>query len=407
MPHVPAILLAIGGVLLLSLVADAIGKRTPLPRVSLLLMFGIAVGPLCLNLLPPALVSSFDLVADMALLMVGFLLGQQFTRNTIVEHGREVLWISVAAVAITALIVLCALLALGVELPLALLLAGIAPATAPAATADVITEARAKGPFSSVILGIVALDDAWGLLLFSFCLAAATLLLGVGQGANVAASAGWEVGGALILGVTLGLPVAYLTGRIEPGEPTLAEALGVVFVCGGLALWLEVSFLLAAMALGAVVANLARHHTRPFNAIEHIEWPFMILFFVLAGASLEFAAWRSVAPVAVVYVVARVCGRLIGGYVGAVCGNSARTVRNWIGLALLPQAGVALGMALVASSRAPQFSETLLPAVIASTVIFELLGPVATRFALVRAGEFDSSSQTRDSRQRQQSHGRR
>jgi Kef-type K+ transport system membrane component KefB len=233
-------------------------------------------------------------------------------------------------------------------------------------------------------MAIVAIDDAWGLIVFSIAFALALILLG-GDGAGVVAHALWEVGGALLLGVMLGVPMAYLTGRIEPGEPSLYEALGLVFLCGGLALWLDVSFLLASMTLGATVANLAHHHTRPFRAIEGIEWPFVVLFFVLAGASLEVETLAAASGWLLAYVLLRVLGRVAGGFLGGSLPPAEAVVRRWMGLSLLPQAGIALGMALVASERLPEVGEAILPVVVASTVLFELLGPLATRFALERA----------------------
>jgi Kef-type K+ transport system membrane component KefB len=180
--------------------------------------------------------------------------------------------------------------------------------------------------------------------------------------------------------------MAYLTGRIRPGEPTTAEALGVVFLCTGIALWLGASFLLAAMVAGMVVANLARHHQRPFRAIKGIEWPFMILFFFLAGSALELTALASIGFVGGAYVLLRVLGRLVGSWVGGGIAAADRATRNWMGMALLPQAGVALGMALVASEHFPQYRDVILPVVIGSTVFFEFLGPVMTRVSLRHAG---------------------
>ena len=178
-----------------------------------------------------------------------------------------------------------------------------------------------------------------------------------GDGATGAVILGglWDLAGALILGIVLGVPMAYLSGRISTGEPLQAEALGMVFLCGGLALWLEVSFILAAMVMGAVVVNLARHHKRPFHAIEGIEWPFLVLFFVLAGASLEIdVLWAAGAGLAG-YVVLRVIGRLLGAWLGGMLCADNPAERWWMGLAMLPQAGVALGMALVAAQRTSNF----------------------------------------------------
>jgi len=291
-----------------------------------------------------------------------------------------VLRISIAVVLATSAAVLLGLLAVGAPWPLALLLAAIATATAPAATLEVVREARAHGSFSETLLGIVAMDDAWGLMVFAVAFATVTSLSGGDGGPAVLARAGWDVGGALLVGVALGVPMALLSGRIEPGEPTRIEAVGMVFLCGGIALWLNTSYLIAAMAMGAVVANFASHHTRPFHAIENIERPFLILFFVGSGATLEVGALPGVAALLGAYVVLRAVGRVVG----AALAGSDTAERRWMGLALMPQAGVALGMALVATQRFPDLADTLLPVVIGGTLVFEIAGPMCTRLALIR-----------------------
>jgi Kef-type K+ transport system membrane component KefB len=161
----------------------------------------------------------------------------------------------------------------------------------------------------------------------------------------------------------------------------------MVLLCGGLAMWLDVSFLLAAMVMGAVVANLARHHKRPFHAIENIEWPFMIVFFILAGASLRLGALSQIGIIGTAYVILRFAGRLAGAWAGGKISRADPLTTRWMGMALMPQAGVAMGMALVATQRFPEFSDIILPIVISSTVLFELIGPLMTRRALVRVGE--------------------
>ena len=193
-----------------------------------------------------------------------------------------------------------------------------------------------------------------------------------------------ELLGAVLLGVVIGLPAAYLTGRVKPGKPVLSEALGIVFLCGGLAMWLDVSYLVASIVMGAVIANLARHHDYPFHAIEGIESLFMVVFFVLAGASLEIDALAAVGVIGVVYILCRTLGKYLGAWIGGMLSRADSINRNWIGVALLPQAGVAIGMALVASNQFPEYRQVMLPVVIASTVIFEIVGPVFTRFAIRR-----------------------
>ena len=162
----------------------------------------------------------------------------------------------------------------------------------------------------------------------------------------------------------------------------LIEALGIVFLVGGLAIWLDVSFLIASMVMGMVIANIAQHHEYPFHAIEGIEWPFMVIFFVLAGASLEFHTLMSIGLIGLVYIVCRAAGKIIGVRIGSYFGQAGRNIRNWMGVALLPQAGVAMGMALVASNRFPEYRQLLLSIVISTTVFFELFGPIGTRLAL-------------------------
>ena len=197
----------------------------------------------------------------------------------------------------------------------------------------------------------------------------------------------WEIGGAVLVGVALGIPMALLSGRIKRGEPMLIEALGIVFLCGGIAQFLHVSFLLAAMVLGIVVVNLAQHHNRPFHAIEHIELPFMILFLVLAGASLTFESMSTVGSICVGYIIFRIIGRIVGGWIGGRACLAKRPLRNWMGLALLSQAGVALGMALAATHTFPELREVIIPVVVSSTVLFEIIGPILTRYSLVRVGD--------------------
>ena len=384
-------LITIGVLLLLGLLTDALGRRTKLPRVTLLLIFGFLIGPAGLDFLNPSDGKWFSFITDMALVMIGFLLGEKLTLSSLRQHGRFVLWLSVAEVVGTALVVFIGLLVIRVPLDVALLLAGIAPATDPAASTDVVHETRAHGVFTNTLLGIVAVDDAWGLMVFSLMLTAAQAVTGQGDILEPLLIGAWELGGALLLGICLGIPMAFITGRVRPGEPTLVEALGIVFLCGGIAIWLKVSFLLASMVLGCVVSNLARHHTRPFHAIERIDWPFMILFFVLAGASLDAKALYQVGIVGAAYVILRGIGRLVGAWAGAAVSHAGPLMGRWMGLALMPQAGVALGMALVAVHHRPDLNEVIMPVVIASTVLFEVVGPILTRSALVHVGEARST----------------
>jgi NhaP-type Na+/H+ or K+/H+ antiporter len=376
-----SMLLPLGGVLLASLALESIGRRTRLPRVTLLILFGIAVGPAGLQWLPEDFEQWYPLVTVMALGMIGFLLGGHLTRDRIRRLGALVAWVSLLQVIVTFAIVALGLWLLGLDLALALLFAAIATATDPAATNDVVEEFESESTFGELLQGVVAIDDAWGLIVFSLSLVVVHVLAGTGHGLLPLQVGLWDLGGALALGVTLGVPMAYASGRIHGDKPLLIEAMGGVFLCVGLAEWLHVSYLLACVALGITVANLARHHRRPFRALEEIEWPFAILFFVLSGALLELADLAAVGLTGLAYIGLRVVGRLLGGWLAGIPAWTHVIPVRWMGPAMMPQAGVAMAMAIVAVQTFPEY-DMILPIVIASTVIFELLGPLATGFAM-------------------------
>jgi Kef-type K+ transport system membrane component KefB len=378
------LLLTLGGVFLLGLVTSTIGRRTFLPRVTLLLLFGVLIGEAGFGLVPAEVSKLFPVVADIALVMVGFLLGGQLTPAQLRSASAEVLSVSLVAALVTAALVGGGLWALGLPLPVALVVGCIASATDATAVFDVVQETGSDSRFSRALLAIVALDDVWALVLFSAGMALATAAVGAAGETGFVLAALNEVFGALFLGGALGVPAAFLTGRVRPGQPILSEAVGLVFLCGGLALWLEVSFLISAMTLGAVVANLARHHEYPFHAIEDIEAPFLLLFFVLAGASLDVVALAQIGLIGACYLGLRSLGKVAGARLGGLAAGIDGPSGLQLGYALLPQAGVAIGMALVAANHLPEYRTLLLTLVISSTVVFEIVGPVFTRRAVLR-----------------------
>ncbi|MGI3187440.1 cation:proton antiporter [Nioella aestuarii] len=376
-------LLTLGVLFLVGLAADELGRRTRLPRVTLLLLAGVLAGRSGFDLVPAEAETWYEFLSVSALTMVAFLLGSALTRRNLAAHGTEIVLISISIVLVTLVVVAGGLSLIGVPVGLALLLGAIATATAPAATEDTIRQSGMTGAFPDKLRGIVAVDDAWGLLAFSLMTVAAGELYGNGQTGVV-----WhtlrEIGGAVLLGAVVGIPGAALTGRIKPGEPLQTEALGLVFLTAGLAMWLGVSYLLAGMTAGMLIVNFARHHRQAFHEIENVRWPFMVLFFLLAGVSLELDHLATMGGLGLAYLGLRITGRIIGGWLGARIGGEDEAERPWFGIALLPQAGVAIGMALVAAESFPDWSETIITLTIGTTVIFELLGPPATLFALRR-----------------------
>ena len=374
--------MAIGGILALGMATDMLGQRTFLPRVSMLVIVGVLVGPTALNLIPTPLLDDFDIISMMALVIIGFLLGSKLTRASLISTGNTGLIVSLSAAVGTAIIVFAGLYLLGVPVDIALLLGCIAAATAPAATFDIVMESGSNSAFAALLLMVVALDDIWGLILFSFALAAVGVMNGNGSGIAPLLMVAQDIGGGVLIGLLIGFPAAFLTGRIKPGQPMLTEALVLTLLCGGLAIWADASFLIASMVMGATIANMARHHEYPFHAIENIERPFLIVFFVLAGASLELGALLETGFVGLAYIGCRIIGKILAARAGTAMAKKDAATGRWMGLALLPQAGVAVGMALVASAAFPDYRDVLLPIVIGATVIFEILGPLGTRLAL-------------------------
>ncbi len=375
------LLVTLGVLFLAGLAADELGRVTRLPRVTLLLLLGLAAGNSGLGLVPDAVSAWFDEISIVALTMVAFLLGGSLTGKNLSRHGRPIFTISLSIVVVTLLLVTLGLAAVGVEPGLAILLGAVATATAPAAMTDVIRQSGVENDFTDTLKGIVAIDDAWGLMVFSVVVVMVTQSDGWD---SFLAGALWDLGGAMALGAVIGVPGAFLTGRIKPGEPLQSEAMGLVFLAAGLSLWLEVSFLITGMTIGAIIANFARHHSRAFHEIEHIQWPFMVLFFLLAGALLEIDALALLGWTGMFYLLLRIASRIVGSIVGASFGDLPLREGVWYGPALLPQAGVAIGMALVAGERFPDWAAAIMAFTIASTVVFELIGPPLTLLSIRR-----------------------
>ncbi|MCA8995635.1 MAG: cation:proton antiporter [Planctomycetaceae bacterium] len=387
------VLILLGMLLLAGYAAHVLGAKIHVPRVTLLMLIGVASGPYVFNLVPTTVEKFFPYVAHLSLAMVGFLLGEGFIGRDLRRLGPTILWVPITKTILAALFVFATTFAVEQSLTLALLLAGIAPSSAPAATLDVIRQNHANGVFAKTVLKVVAIDDAYGIILFTVLLAISEAIQG-GRGATTELLFGlWDIFGAILLGILLGLPMAWLTGRLRQGEPALLEATGFVFLCGGLATLFDVSYLLACMVLGIVVANRARHYTRPFHAIEGASEPFLAIFFILAGFRLELDALMAIGILGLSYVLARSAGLILGGRIGATLAKAPPLIRRHIGWCLLPQAGVALGLALLAAERVPEYHDRILSLVIATTVVFELIGPLFTQRHL-RLAEVEHKDRT-------------
>jgi len=380
-------LLILGAMLLAGFLAHLTGPLIHVPRVTLLILAGVLLGPHLLGVVPDEVAGWFPFVTHLALAIIGFLLGEEFRWRALKEKGPQVLVISVGETLAAAAVVFAVVLLLRQDPVLALVLAGIAPASAPAATVETLREGRARGPLTDTVLEVVAIDDAWGVIAFSLLLVAATALGGQGAATGELLAGLWEVTGAILLGAAVGLPMAWINDRIRDRELTLVEAIGFVVFQTGVASLLGVSYLLAAVVLGAVVVNRAgRKHA--FQEVEHVREPFMAIFFILAGMKLDLGQLLAIGWIGAGYVLARAGGLALGGWLAGWWLDVEAQVRRRIGWCLMPQAGVALGFALLARERLPGYGDLVLTLVIASTVLFEIGGPLLTRLQLRRAGEW-------------------
>lgn len=375
-----AALITLGGLWLLGLAAQVVGSRTRVPRVTILILLGVAIGPVGLDLLPDLDLGWFDYITTLALTLIGFLLGGRL-QGAIDKHGADAFLLSLVITLGTFAVVFAGLTLVGVSTIVAMVLAGVSLATDPIATVDVVQNSSANSKLRDFLPPIVALDDAWGLLIFSIVMTVAGYLSNGGLESAYILKALLELGGALLLGFVLGLPMALLSGRIKKGEPMLVEALGMVMLCAGLSIQFEVSYLLSAIVMGTTVTAFARHHKFTFHEIENIEWPVLILFLILVGASFEPGHWRAFSVAGIAYILFRILGRVAGAHLYRPAALNRREL-SFLGLGLLPQAGVALGAAIYANQHFPEISQEILTIVISATVFFELVGPVMTAIAL-------------------------
>ncbi len=377
----------IGLMLLAGYLAHLVAPKIYVPRVSLLLIVGVICGPSVLGLVPEKANEWFPFVAHMALAMVGFLLGENFVGKELKKRGRMVLGITIGESLITAGMVFAVLLIVGTPIALALVLAGIAPASAPAAIFETVREGKCKGNLTDTVLGVVAIDDALGVVLFSLFLVTAQAITGEGAHGHQLLKGLWEVFGAILVGLVISFPMVWGTTKVREGKATLIEAAGFVFLCAGLASTLKVSYLLSTMILGAIVANRAQNDMRPFHAIENVREPFLAVFFVLGGLGFEPAKLAALGLTGAVYVLGRTGGLVLGGKIAGKIIQAPKKVQSRVGWCILTQAGVALGFALLAQEQLPQYADRILPLIVSTTIIFEVTGPLIARWHLGKAGE--------------------
>lgn len=399
--------LALGLLLLAGLAGGVIAGQLRLPRVAGYVLAGAALSPeLAGGWLLPGVSAWSGEFTTAALSLIAYLVGSSLGQSSLRQLGVAVPLIALGESAGAVVVVW---LGLWLLLPvlgqaadataLALAFAAVACTTAPAGTIAVVRQYRADGPLTRTLLGVVALDDAFGIVLFSLATALAPLLLTVPEGAALSVpgelvhgllAGAREIGLSLLLGGLAGIVLARGVERLAYSELALPLTLGVVLLVAGAADALQASPLLAAMATGLVGRRrLPAASRRLSEPLETLEETVFVLFFVLAGAHVDPRLLAAYLPLIGIYLVLRVAGKVLGARLAAQASGAEPAVARNIGWGLVPQAGVAVGLALSLGDR-PGFEHvtpTVVNVVLGATVIHELVGPLYARWALARAGE--------------------
>lgn len=407
-------LLSIAIALAAGLALSRVVKLIKLPAVTGYLIAGILIGPYCLGLLGiPGLgfissenVHSFSIISDVALGFIAFAIGNEFRISQLKAIGKQATVIGIFQAVVATVLVDAALIGLHFlmpdKLPLssAIILGAIASATAPAATLMVVKQYKAKGRLTSLLLPIVALDDAVGLILFAISFGVAKALLSGNLSIiSVLVNPLLEIVLSLVLGWFMGLVFSFCQRFFKSNSRRQALSVTAVILTVAISklkfefgeIHIGFSALLVCMMLGTTFCNICDFSADLMEKVDKWTMPIYILFFVISGAELElsvFADW-AIVIIGVVYIIVRSLGKYLGARASAAMTHCEPNVKKYLGITLLPQAGVALGMALTVSSTAGMETEgaVVRNIVLFGVMIYELVGPLMTKIALTKAGD--------------------
>ena len=376
----------VGAVMLLGLLGGKLARKIKLPKVSGYLLTGIVIGPSVLRLISPQIVENLSLLSDIALGLIMFGIGGVFEIHHIRSVGKKTLWLTVAQSVGAVVLVTVGLLAVGMDLYTAMLLGTLGIATAPAATLLVIREYEAKGDFTDTLITIVATSNI-------VCILAFELVFAIGElpcdSSFLYALIGpaYELGGSLIVGGAVGYMISKWEQHIDDqAEMLMIIAAGVMLVTG-LAFSLHLQPLFATLIMGAVTTNLSLMHRLVYIELRQIEQPIYIAFFVLAGASLHLDLLPGLGLAGITYLVTRIIGKVASIYFVSRWMNFSNNIRKYLGLGMLVQAGVAIGLIGLVNDSNPEVGAIVTPMVLATVLIYETVGPPIIRWILFKAGD--------------------
>ena len=373
-----------------------IGKGTHFLKITGVVGYiatGIILGPDVLGIIHLSS-AEVETMTNIALGFVAFIIGGELTLSLLRKMGKSIIAIIIGESLGAFFIVFIGVYLLTNNVALSVIFAAMAPASAPAGTVAVLQEYKAKGKLTNAILAVVGFDDGFAILIYAFSIAIASVILsGVFSVSNILLVPLTDIGVALLIGGTIGAVFALIFKRLIEREEIIALSLTAILITAGLSVFLEVSLILACMTMGIIVVNLYPQDNKPvFEHIKSISLPVYILFFVIAGINLHIGLLVSIGAVGLVYIICRALGLISGSYISALVSKADPVIRDNIGLSILSQAGVAIGLSLIASNKLtemghPEMGSIIVTTVAATTVVFEIIGPLSARLAITRSGE--------------------
>lgn len=396
---VSVIIVSIALMLICGFAVTRITKRLRLPNVTAYIVAGILIGPYCLNLVPKGVVSGMDFIADIALAFIAFSTGEFFKFDTLKKSGAKVVVITVfEAVLASVLVFIVTYFVLGLELNFSIVLAALASATAPASTVMTIRQTHARGDFVDTLLQVVALDDVVGLVAYSVAISVA---LASATGAFHAASVLKPLAVNVLVFLLGGLFGVFLKLLLHKRstDNRLIVSVALLFAFCGICAMLDVSPLLGCMSMGMIYINLTGDE-RLFQQLNYFNPPILLLFFVRSGLNFDLGALVNTSEsigatpllvVGVLYFLVRIIGKYAGAFFGCLVTKKDKKVRNFLGLALIPQAGVAIGLAATgARTLGGEPGKALETIILASSVLYELIGPACAKLSLYLSGSYSN-----------------
>ena len=381
------VLLVLSMILFAGFVMTRLTNTLNLPKVSGYILAGILIGPYGLNLIPVDIIGHMGFVSDMALAFIAFGVGKFFKKEVLLRTGKKIIIITVfEALTAGGLVTLAGKALFGLDWDFALILGAIATATAPASTMMTINQYKAKGEFVDTLLQIVALDDVVCLLAFSVV---AAMARGHAAGAVAMSDVVMPIVYnllALVLGFFCGYFLSRLLIPARSKDNRLILAIAMLLGISGICAAADISPLLSCMVFGAAYINLTRDK-KLYRQINNFSPPVMSVFFIVSGMNLDVRALATVGVVGVSYFIVRIVGKYLGTYISCALTGTSREIRNYMGLALIPQAGVAIGLAFLGQRLLPpETGKLMLTIILSSSVLYEMVGPISAKVALLLSG---------------------